>query len=367
MKKLVAVMLSLIMLFTALPVCAFGASDSDVVPVSVECKDSYPLSLKEIEQAGYAEKFSLMTSDIDYEFEITLSDGRTFLAVNGLSLLPEDVEKFALDLGDGRVMIAFAHVDTEECRQIKEQGGGRVPVYIEVNVFKYSLGLGISITPEKEYILQTEKETVPQFVTVKPVSGIPEYVYEGATGVNFENTVFELKYYDGTVKNVTPVYTDEIGREFCLDGKPAVSYYDWDKKETSIHFLDAELTVPVKDVLPCPIKEVKITDVTCNGNLEMTVAFDVIYNDGTVKSYTKTAEAKLLSGRYSYCGQIEGYNVIVGADTRIKDGEAVVSIGEIVSTENFEIEYEGIYATFIGTIILFFRAAIEKVKNIFYL
>ncbi len=365
MKKLFAVILSIIMLFSSLPVLSFGASE--VVPVSVTCKDSYPLSLKEIEQAGNTDRLSLMTSELDYEFEITLSDGRKFFAVNGLSLLPEDAEKFALDLGGGRVMIAFAHVDTEECRRIKEEGGNKVPVYIDVTVYKYNLGLSLSLSREEEYTLVTEKEIVSQLVTIEPVSGLPEYVYEGATGVNFENAVFELKYWDGTVKNVTPVYTDEIGREFYLDGKPAVSYYDEDEKEAIINFLDAELTVPIKDVLPCPIKEVKIADVTCNGNLEMTVAFDVIYNDGTIKSYAKTAEAKLLSGSYSYCGQIEGYNVIVGADTRIQGGEAAVSVGEIVGTKNFEIEYEGIYATFIGKIVLLFKAVIEKFKGVFYL
>lgn len=363
MKKIIAVVLSLILLMSVLPVYGFGASDTDVVPVSVACKDNYPISLKEIENRS--SKYFLFMSDVKYEFEVTLSDGRTFTVINVLAPESfEDAEDYIVSIdGKNLYMTSSAYIDCQECLEIVSQGGTKVPVYILIYAVEYNLNDG-SFKIHKEYTLTAEKEIVPQLVEIEPVSGMPEYVYDGANYANFENAVFKLTYWDGTVKYETAEYKEDEESDFYLDGMYTYNYIDFEGKNITVGFLDDECTVEFSEIRECPFSAVEITDCIYGEDSLLKISYRITYKDGSTKDFSKELYMQPLEYRGTF-DNVDGYTVYIGAETLISDGFAAINVYNLSDDYDFDIEYEGFYGTLLGKIVLFFRMIIDRIFNIF--
>lgn len=361
MKKIIAVILSLIMLMSVLPVCSFGASDSDVVPVSVVCKDNYPISLKEIE--GWTSNYYLSMSDVNYEFEVTLSDGRTFKVLNTSTPAEFDKSEDYVVCLDGKnlYMTGMAYVDCNECLEISSQGGTKVPVYILIYVIEHHSDGSFEL--HKEYTLTAEKEIVPQLVEIEAISGMPEYVYDGAAYADFENAVFKLTYWDGAVKYETAEYKEDDKSDFYLDGMYTYNYIDFEEKKITVGFLDSECTVEFSEIKECPFSAVEITDCVYADN-SLLVSYTITYKDGSTADYSQELDLPPFEYRFRF-DYADGYSVLIGAEALISDGVVTVNVGELYDTEVFEIEYEGFYGTLLGKIVLFFKMIVARIKNIF--
>lgn len=376
MKKFFAAIICLVMLVTALPVTAFSLEEEKlpVEVVGVKCADNRPVSLKEI--ADYNIEgwpFFLAYSNITYNFEVLLSDGTScFEKVERLEVAPaSDTGAYALEKTPAKAqsqkvgVFCEPYVLKQDCLDAVAQGRTTVPLYVIVH-FSYYDDEG-KMHP-KEYRFTTEKEIAPSFAEIKPVSGMPDCIYEGSYRVDFDNAVFEVKLCDGTVKQAkaNSFANNYSKKDYFIDGDK-LRYYVNEKAGTiTIKYLDAEYTYSVNEIKECPFSSVKITDCKFDGDCLKEISYELTKKDGTTVRYTKeiTNPYPDIEREVDF---IDGYVVRVSAYRQKNwSGVEVYVTRDISDNGIFAHETDNIFKNILARIYVFFLRIYARITGADY-
>ncbi len=387
MKKLTALILTVLMLFSALSVTSFAAGldflkAPTVTKVALSEKSYASVSLKEMktyfkeleetikkieEQYGYnleeliekypalentinsLMKFDLGNSGFYYEYDVTLSNGKTYT-------VPAE---------DGRVEVnAFielyvdAYVSKDEYLKAANKGAKTIKLDYKAQLYSNVLQ---DYTKEGDFEAQEKISVVSSVVkSISPVSGFPTKIYEYADFIDLDGAKFKIKYADGTEKTAKVVqniemkdgvYTGEVSYE--LDGKPLYvieDYYDDDSTGIKVYFLDAEYGKKLPEA-KCPFKSVKIKD--CVYDFEkglQSITYTITPTSGKSKTYTKEITGEMSISLMGEIDAIDGYFVYISPigdiDYEVEEKEEelklriYVCIGDIESEPaEFDIPY----------------------------
>ncbi len=348
MKKLTAVVLTVLMLFSALSVTSFAAGldflkAPTVTKVTLSEKSYKSVSLKEMkayykdieetiekieEQYGYKLEdlikeypsvgnmlsslynFDLGNSGFYYEYDVTLSNGKTYTvpADEGMIEVNAFVEVYV-----------EAGVSKDEYLKAKDKGAKSIKLDYSAQVYSNVLQ---DYTEDGDYSAQEKIKVVSSVVkSISPVSGFPTKIYEYADFIDLDGAKFKIKYSDGTEKTAkvvqkveqeNGVYTGDVTYE--LDGKPLYAmedYYDADSMGVRVYFLDAEYGKKLPEA-KCPFKSVKIKD--CVYDFEkgfQSITYTITRNNGKSKTYTKEINGEMSLSVMGKIDVIDGYFVYV--------------------------------------------------------
>lgn len=364
MKKTTSLILCLIILFAVLPVTVFSADETElpVEVVGVKCIDNRPVSFKEVwahNTDGWP--FFLAYSNITYNFEVLLSDGTSCMTkVEMPEIAPDsDAAGFALTNTDAKTqtkkvgVFCEPYVLKQDCLDAVAEGRTTVPLHVIVH-FSYYDDEG-KMHP-KEYRFTTEKEIAPSFAEIKPVSGLPDCIYEGSYRVDFDNAVFEIKLYDGTVKQAkVEAFANHYSKKNYFIDEDQFKYHVNEKNRTiKITYLDAEYTYSVNEVKECPFSEVKITDCKFNGDCLKEISYELTKKDGTTAKFTKEI-ANPYPDIEREVDFVEGYVVSVSAYCQKNWSGVRINITNDISDEGvFPHETDNIFKNLFARIYVFF-------------
>lgn len=376
MKKFFAAIICLVMLVTALPVTAFSLEEEKlpVEVLGVKCTDNRPVSLKEI--ADYNIEgwpFFLAYSNITYNFEVLLSDGTScFEKVERFEVAPaSDTGAYALEKTPAKAqskkvgVFCEPYVLKQDCLDAVAQGRTTVPLYVIVH-FSYYDDEG-KMHP-KEYRFTTEKEIAPSFAEIKPVLGLPEYINEASPYADFDNALFEIRYWDGRVKQEKAVDVSYGKRksDYTLDGEKLSYHVNEKNKQIKITYADAEYTHSVNEVKECPFSSVKITDCKFDGDCLKEISYELTKKDGTTVRYTKeiTNPYPDIEREVDF---IDGYVVRVSAYRQKNwSGVEVYVTRDISDNGIFAHETDNIFKNILARIYVFFLRIYARITGADY-
>ncbi len=286
LKKGIATVLTLLMMFSCLSVQSFALFDkiTDVKINSLE-KFSYRMIKDELE---FLEEMGGAEADEDYyyylgcEADVTISTGEVIAVA--------DTVGFSQD--EKRIVTVYAYVDMRECREAYKSGKLKVPVHITVTL---SSSVGIELdekTVEKK--ISFPKKLVSKLTLVSGKIEVYSLDYYYMTG-KIEGLCFDIVYGDGSKKRakVEKVTSEEVGTVYTLDGEEIFIEPDYTlskngKLYATVYFYDCELRSTVK-VKEFPIKKVKINSVTFDDEFnEKKITYTITKTDG--EKYKNTYE-----------------------------------------------------------------------------
>lgn len=347
MKKFFAAILCLVLLVTALPVTAFSAEEEEkpeatVFPQEAFSEDNVPISFEEVRTATKRyEALYLHKSVKDFEVMVRLTDGRLHKidgtnpleiyyevwceeSVNGscssnfesyeayLRYVEETHNRIKEENNGNAVAFGKAYVMGNEATNAALKGENRVTVYVRVDVYEYDAETERYVKTNSEK-LSFQKECVPYYAKITPVSGMPQYRCQGAESMNFDNAVFEIEYYDeGTVQRQA-VYTRTIlKRQYELDGKPLnYTVGRGDSRFVLISFYDTEYVYEAPELMPNPFSKIEIDSYTFEGDRLTEITYTVTYKDKTKQTYTKPVLGDKTDPNGEYIDYIYDYYVRV--------------------------------------------------------
>ncbi len=376
MKKTTSLILCLIILFAVLPVTVFSADETElpVEVVGVKCTDNRPVSFKEVwahNTDGWP--FFLAYSNITYNFEVLLSDGTScFDKVERPEIAPaSDVAGHALANTDAKTqtkkvgVFCEPYVLKQDCLDAVAEGRTTVPLHVIVH-FSYYDDEG-KMHP-KEYRFTTEKEIAPSFAEITPVSGLPDCIYEGSYRVDFDNAVFEIKLYDGTVKQAkVEAFANHYSKKNYFIDEDQFKYHVNEKNRTiKITYLDAEYTYSVNEIKECPFSAVKITDCKFDGDCLKEISYELTKKDGTTTLYTKQIENSYpdIDREVDF---VEGYAVEIYTYSQKNWSTVGVSITKDISDKDiYAHEMENIFATLFAKIYVALLPIYARITGAYY-
>lgn len=295
MKKIITLVLCFVMLVAALPVAAFGEGEASVVvtPTEAFSVDNIPLSFQEIETVMFRyDVFNLNSSMMDFDVKVRLSDGseHSLNKKNPFDISYYDyknyedyiaaVEEIQLGLREeyGGKPVAFgsAYVKKADYYEAKKENLDTIRVCVSVKVYEYNSTNGkYAAGASREFYF--EKECVPYYYKLTPVSGLPDY-FDRTTGrIDFSNTVFEIDCYDGTKKQVRVerASTESSSNDYELDGKKLEYRMYSGSKSVSITYYDCQYMWDVATVKEFPPSKIKIEECVFEGDKLKEVAYTV--------------------------------------------------------------------------------------------
>lgn len=299
MKKLSALILAVIMIFTALPLQSFAAFDFSLSPIErLEFTDSTPVSNKAVqrEAASESDTVSLDLIETDYDYEVIA------YRKNGKTVKP---------------VLNAMYVSAAECADAIAQGKKTVPVYVRA-YFTDFLG---RIT---DYFDQTiEKEITEEIIkNITLIGEVPDYKEYGLYDA-FVGKEFEIEYADGSKQTAKVVYSEY---NYYLADKPINlddGLYDGHKETDpvtgeisyfrgiKVNYLDAEIILNRKEI-PCPFESIEMTGYKLDENATVTeISYTVKRKDGTTveKTVATSLNASGGFGEYITIDTLDGYDV----------------------------------------------------------
>ncbi|MBQ7295287.1 MAG: hypothetical protein IJW86_03740 [Clostridia bacterium] len=375
MKKTLSLILCLVMLVTALPVVAFGEGEASVAvtPIEAFSEDNIPLSLQEIETVLFRyDAFNLNNSMMDFDVKVRLSDGseHSLDKKNPFNISYYDYEsyedyiaaveeiqlKLKEEYGGKPVAFGSAYVKKADYFEAKNENLDMIRVYVDVKVYEYNSTTGkyaAGISRE----LYFEKECVPYYYKLTPVSGLPDY-FDRTTGqIDFSNTVFEIDCYDGTKKQakVEEISTDIPSADYEFDGKKLEYRMYSGSKTVSITYYDCRYMWDVAVVKEFPPSKIQIEECVFEGDELKEVAYTVTGSYNQQYSFRKET-----SGDGEVIDTFEGNEVCI-TQTELSRfcSEVMVDIGGSQAQAIYAHEFDSFFMNFLAKIALFF----QKIKN----
>ncbi len=339
MKKIIAFILCLVITATALPLFCSAQNEAPaaITPTEAFSADNIPVSMQEVE-AGmlYHNIFYLKNSIGDFDIKIRLSDGSEHSVNNrnpleiynnarnddGYGYVLSDfatyddylkaVEKAHQKLReeyDGKpVAFGNAYIKSEDYYRAKREGLNAICVYVVAEVYEYD-------STKEKYLKTTsdtlcfEKECVPFYAKITPVSGLPDYFDRMLGYVDLSEAVFDIEYCTGKVKREKAVLSSDYGGTsvFQLDGRN-LEYKIGDRSKTVfLYYLDCKYSWEVSTVKETPHEEIIIADCIFEGNILKEIVYSVENCYGQTKSYRKS----VTDPRGEVIDTVDGYEIYV--------------------------------------------------------
>lgn len=355
MKKIIAIFLAVLMLLSvSVSGLSAFAADGEVRLVAT---DSNPISLKEVEATKYFPSFDLETSEIDYGFNVILPDGSVQELITEYEVGADGTAGTGTATESGASKRYFTHgnasVNLDEAAEAKASGSLTVPVHVDVYVSVYSAEHNAYIS-FGNYQFVIYKRLVDSYIrSITPVSGEPAYIYEKSDAVNFENTVFEIEYWDFSKKTVKaetllPVYIKPV---YTLEGIPFRYVVNRDTKNIYISYVDGTCMFDYQTEKEFPFSSIEILGCTLEGDMPTSVNYKITWKDGSKTEYTSPI------GRYSgYINFIDGYYVEVVTEGSKYVSTVEINIGGSLShSKTYELEQQSFFARLIAKLVWFFK------------
>lgn len=385
MKKIIPLILCLVMLVTALPVVAFGAEDEStleatVFPEELFSADNIPISLQEVELgAGRRQIFYLLDSIKDFDFRVRLTDGREHPVTDGKDPLllyyavgfeesnysnyeeylayVEETHKRIKEENDGKaVAYGKTYIKVSDCVTAKINGYNTITVYAEVWVYEYDSSVERYIITTRE-TLSFQKECVPFYLKITPVSGLPDY-FDRTTGiVDLSNTVFDIESYNGIKKQAKVVQTGTLYDlpAYELDGKKLEYRILPDSKTVLLTYYDCRYMWDVSVVKEFPPDTISIQECVFEGDTLKEVAYTVEGSYNQQYSFRKQTS-----------GDGEAIDTFEGNEVRVRQtklsrfcSRVCLSIGDTQQESICAHEFDSFFMNFIAKI----AVLIEKIKD----
>lgn len=358
-KKAFSLLLTLLMIFSAVPMQGFAALDSlkmpEITAVEIvgEDKDK-AVSFKEIDEffteiferfeeimedmdlnfdvpsdleqilAKYPYLNSLIDYDmfysgvVDYDFEVTLSNGDKITVKN---------EDYYVQYKKIFSIYAGAYVSYEDYLEAKESGADKITLnvgaeiendiledYVEPNTFK----------------TQVEVPMVKCYVkSIAPVSGFPKKVYEYCDYYELDGAKFKVTFSDGTSKTLTAKQhidfdTSVTNYVSYTLGDAELFVSEADDEVLEIEYLDAVKQVDVKYYDDAtPFESVKITNYVFDETVGLTsISYDITLKSGGKKSFTKdfSSESNVVLLPYGILDVYKGFYVVLNPYPDMSEG-----------------------------------------------
>lgn len=362
MKRVTAFFLAVLMLLSVSVsgLSAFAAEGE----VRLVATDSNPISLAEVEATKYSPWFNLESSEIDYSFKVILPDGSVQELDTEYEIgIDEDASEGEAATGtkaaDRYHTHGFAFVNFDEAAEAKASGSLTVPVHVDVNVCVYSAEHGAYIS-YGEYRFVIRKRLVESYIrSITPVSGLPTYIYEKSDAVNFENTEFEIEYWDFSKRTVkaemlTPVYVRPAYKLDDIFFRYAVNR---DTKKIYVSYVDGTCMFDYKTEKEFPFNKIELLGCTIDGDVPTSIKYSVTWKSGRTQDYTATVN------NYSgYINYIEGYPVEFYTEGSKFTSTVTVKLGEELSdSKTYEVQQESFFARIIAKIVMFIKQIFGEV------
>lgn len=298
-RKITAVLLVALMMMSLMSVQSFAALDflRAPRPQKVEILDETPISIAdirccadaieemeadgiELEEEDY--RFYLGESLLDYEYEITLTNGKKVKYTNDDFGYVEVDEVYEVD--------CEAYIEYEDWKELLESDLDTVEVRFEIFVYSNLLDREVD---EEPAVFALEKSVVPCVVkAITPVSGMPTALCEDCDYIDLEGAKFRVTYADGSkktlsVKQSLPTEDDFFNNiNYTLGDKELIAYeYEGD---LALYYEDAEYNTKIKHV-KSTVKDVEITDYDFSEEEGLKeISYTITRTNGKSYDYTKT-------------------------------------------------------------------------------
>lgn len=332
MKKIISLMLALVLILGCFSVESFAAFSLSSAPTvkSVEFtgkRAKSPISkaeVKEYQEMGYAENgeaFDLSFSSINYQYKVTLSNGKEIVYSN---------DDLYVEIDNSHVLYIEATVSAKNYNQAIKDKAKKINVDISCTIESTGFSLSSLFSSEaKPQTFTLKKGLVDRYIkSLKYVSGLSKKIYKDADYIDLKGAKFEFVYYNGnkatyTVKEYKPdndtlsqlpSYLQAIlisSKSYTLNG---VSInYELTKKGIDFYYMDAPKCSKKVTLLSNPYKSIKITDYDFDASKGLqSVTFKLTKKDGKSKSYTCDT-SKYVTADYPIPNMviksIDGYNI----------------------------------------------------------
>jgi len=358
MKKITAVLLSILMIFSVSVsgLCVLAADGS----VRVIATDTKPISLEEVEATKYSPWFNLEASEIDYGFSVIMPDGSVQTLVAEDEVSAEGIyDKTTGTVVSKYLSYGYAFVEFEDAEEAKASGSFTVPVHVCVTVNEYNAEKSMfEKLGEYEFVLN--KRLVESYIrSITPVSGLPTYIYEKSDAVDFSNTEFEIEYWDLSKKTVKaeailPVYEKA---EYSLNDVPFRYAVNRDTKKIYVSYIDGTCMIDYKTEKEFPFSEIELLGCTIDGDMPTSIRYCIKWKNGRSQDYSVTVNS--YSG---YIGYVEGYSVSFSTEGSKFTSTVTVKLGEELSdSKSYEAEQQGFFAKLIAKLALFLKQIFSSI------
>lgn len=343
MKKIIAIILSILTVISLFGGVTVSASDFDV-----EVADDYPISYKEAhDAAAYFPVFYLESSVFDYKFEVILPDGSRQLLKSEEEITDEDRKNVEY------ISYGEAYINFSELEDAKADKLSTVPVHIDLTISERT-GYGDTFS-----VLYKEKVTVRKpladsyIESITPKTNLPAYLYDGAESVDFDSTYFEIVYWDGNNKTILPErVSTEDKAYYTLDGIALDYDANHQQKRIYISYLDSSRFVEVEELRAFPFESIKIVECELNEDMPVKITYDIL-RKGSLQAerYVKTVNA--YSG---YLDIIDGYPVAYSTEGSKYTSTVVITLADTLEySRTYEMQQQSLLQKLIAKIMMFFK------------
>ncbi len=311
--------------------------------------------------------FDLGYSNLDYEFVVTLSNGKTFTVSSD--------DMYSYDINSMYSFEIEAYVTKDEYLKAKNKGAKNVNVTVKGQIFSNILE---DYTKDGDFTTDFKMKTVSSVVkSITPVSGVPSKLYEDADYVELSGAKFKISYADGTTKTAKVKQKNEIKGElgiamtsYELDGNELLvwEYEDDNGKDIlGFSYLDAEYTKKVSYTKSL-FKSIKINK--CDYDFEKglsSITYTLTRTNGESKKYTKEFTDENAINFYRVIDFVDGYYITLSpysADYEMSEEQELkvsiyVTAGEVSSEP---VEYDIPYSDTVNAVLKFVQKIAEAIR-----
>lgn len=372
MKKLIAVVITVIMFIAVCPLQSLAFTVKLPTVESVKFVDDVPVSIKDIEtsKAMIEELIDEMLAEFEEEYGELQFDLESIIDMLGYDSVEElynyfffgtdygykleavlsDGSVYEIDLSEGYAEIdRYTYIDVEAMVKYAdylaavEAGENTVPVAVSCAVVSDISG----IEKSSEFIL--EKETVDCFVkSIAPVTALDDTYYEESEMPNLEGESFVVTFADSSKEIYKAKFDPEIG-EFVLGDATLGSIVFMDR--AIIGYYDAVYEYDITCV-DSPYESIEITDYAFDVDNGLTsVTYEIVETDGKSKSFTVDTTPYLDGGLYpdyTTIGFYDSMTISLNCDEiidwrsnnyEVQGMELYLSMSYLLYSESVELEY----------------------------
>lgn len=373
MKKIMAVILSVIMLMS---LCGMQSSAFTIklpTVTGVKFVEASPVSMKDFENSeklveeylDYIEdELGIDISDFEmfgdllgelYDFYV--EDGIVELTLSDGSVVEVDLEEGCYEIDRYTDINVTAYVKYDDYIALKESKAETVDVTFECSVYSYIS----SISKDSTFTL--EADIVDCFVKeFKPVSTINYKLYEDSDIIDLEGKKFSVTYADGTKKTLTAKFDPEEG-EYLLGDEHIYTLFSDNK--VWFGYMDEIYEHSVTFEKENPYESIEITDYVFSETDGLTsISYVITDNKGKEKSFTVDTSAALADEELNFMWQpiavFDSYYISIdGEDAYDADGDKVV--GCSIYLEMGDLESEPVVLDYIEEDS---RTLLEKIEDV---
>ena len=300
MKKITAVVLTVIMLMS---LCGMQSSAFTVklpTVTELEILDDEPISMKGLDYS--AKERQEYIDYLEEWYDIDIEDmGYLYEEINKFYLGNFDVELNVdeyYEIDRYTEITVDAYVLYDDYLELKESGADTVKITLDCYVYSYVSGIS------KDSTFTVECDVVDCIIkSFKPTSTINYDLYEDSDTLDLEGKKFSVTYADGTKKTLTAKY--DIEEELYVLGDDYIYLWFTEDDKVEIQYIDEVYTHSVTWDNESPYESIEITDYAFNEEEGLLTSISYVITDkkGKEKSFTVDTSSVLADADLNFIWQ----------------------------------------------------------------